>query len=177
MTNLTIEPGTESDIEELAQLYDDLNDFLASNTNYPGWIKGVYPVRENAVKGIAEQTLHVAREPGGRIAGSLILNHHPEPAYHQVTWGIEADYADIGVIHTFVVHPGYLQAGVGTALMEFATLHSTGRGLKAIRLDVYENNHPAIRLYEKMGYTYVDTVDLGLGRYGLDWFKLYEKLL
>ncbi len=48
---------------------------------------------------------------------------------------------------------------------------------KSIRLDVYEGNIPAIRLYEKCGFEYVNTVDLGLGNYGLKWFKLYEKLL
>jgi len=42
---------------------------------------------------------------------------------------------------------------------------------------VYENNFPAISLYEKCGFEYVDTVDLGFGNYGLDWFKLYEKLV
>jgi RimJ/RimL family protein N-acetyltransferase len=44
-------------------------------------------------------------------------------------------------------------------------------------LDVYEGNIPAISLYEKYGFKYIDTVDLGLGNYGLDWFRLYEKLL
>ena len=45
----TIEPGTSADIDELEKLYDELNDYLAATTNYPGWIKGVYPVREDAV--------------------------------------------------------------------------------------------------------------------------------
>lgn len=26
-------------------------------------------------------------------------------------------------------------------------------------------------------FEYIDTVDLGFGNYGLDWFKLYEKLV
>lgn len=35
----TIEPGTSADIDELEKLYDELNDYLAATTNYPGWIK------------------------------------------------------------------------------------------------------------------------------------------
>lgn len=35
-----IEPGTSSDINELENLYDELNDYLAATTNYPGWIIG-----------------------------------------------------------------------------------------------------------------------------------------
>jgi len=49
--------------------------------------------------------------------------------------------------------------------------------MKSIRLDVYEKNIPAILLYEKCGFEYIDTVDLELGNYGLDWFKLYEKVI
>ena len=70
----TIEPGTSADIDELEKLYDELNDYLAATTNYPGWIKGVYPVREDAVAGVNDETLYVARYDG-RIVGSVILNH------------------------------------------------------------------------------------------------------
>lgn len=38
-------------------------------------------------------------------------------------------------------------------------------------------NCPAIRLHEKLGFGYVDTVDLGYGEYGLDRFRLYQYLL
>ena len=50
-------------------------------------------------------------------------------------------------------------------------------GIKTIRLDVYEKNIPAIKLYEKNGFIYTGTVDLGLGNYGLKWFRLYEKII
>lgn len=47
-----IESGSLTDIDELEKLYDELNDHLSATTNYPGWIKGIYPVRENAVAGV-----------------------------------------------------------------------------------------------------------------------------
>lgn len=120
--------------------------------------------------------LYVAKQ-SEKIVGSIILSHDPEPAYHKVKWRIDVNYSDVFVVYTFAVHPAYLKAGVGTSLMEFATQQSLNEHIKSIRLDVYENNIPAIRLYEKNGFNYVDTVDLGLGNYGLDRFKLYEKLL
>lgn len=98
---MVIEKGVHADIDELARLYDDLNDFLDSDINHPGWIKGVYPVRQIAEAGINEQHLHVVRQEG-RIIGSIILNHHPEPAYNKASWGIESDYSKIFVIHTLV---------------------------------------------------------------------------
>lgn len=174
--NIIIEKGTRYDIDQLEQLYDDLNDYLEAGINYPGWRKGIYPAREDAVTGVANDNLYVAKD-AGKIVGSLILSHEPESAYHKVHWGIDADYSDIFVIYTFAVHPEYLKNGVGMALMDFAVQHGMKEHAKAIRLDVYEKNLPAVRLYEKCEFKYVDTVDLGLGNYGLHCFKLYEKLL
>ncbi len=171
-----IESGTTADIDELEKLYDDLNDYLSATTNYPGWIKGIYPIREDAVAGIENNTLFVVRHDG-KIAGSIILDHHPDEAYNNVRWKIEADYNRIFVIRTFVVHPSFLKMGIGRALMNYSFELAQQSGIKSIRLDVYENNLPAISLYEKCGFEYIDTVDLGFGNYGLDWFKLYEKLV
>lgn len=171
-----IEPGTSSDINELENLYDELNDYLAATTNYPGWIKGIYPIREDAVVGVNENSLFVAR-CDGRIAGSVILNHQPEEAYVNIKWKIDIDYSHILVVRTFVVHPSFLQMGVGRALMDYSLELAQRLGMSSVRLDVYEKNLPAISLYEKCGFEFIDTVDLGLGKYGLDWFKLYEKVI
>ena len=171
-----IESGTATDIDELEKLYDDLNDYLSATTNYPGWIKGIYPIREDAVAGIENNTLFVVRHDG-KIAGSIILDHHPDEAYNNVRWKIEADYSHIFVIRTFVVHPSFLKMGIGRALMDYSFELAQQSGIKSIRLDVYENNLPGISLYEKCGFEYIDTVDLGFGNYGLDWFKLYEKFV
>lgn len=174
--NIVIEKGIKSDIDQLVQLYDDLNDFLESGINYPGWIKGIYPTRKDAVNGVANGTLYTAKTVE-KIVGSIILNHEPEPAYNQARWKDNADYSSVFVVHTFVVHPSCLKSGIGMKLINFAIQHSINKGATSIRLDVYENNTPAIRLYEKCGFEYVDTVDLGLGRYGLHHFSLYEKML
>lgn len=174
--NITIELGREKDIDELEQLYDDLNDYLEKEINYPGWKKGVYPVRQNAIDGIENGNLYVARN-NGKIVGSLILSHEPEPAYYEAKWSFESNYSDVFVVYTFVVHPSFLKCGVGKALIDFSIEHSIKSHVKSIRLDVYEGNIPAIKLYEKCGFKYIDTVDLGLGNYGLNWFKLYEKII
>ncbi len=171
-----IEPGTSTDIDELEKLYNELNDYLAATINYPGWIKGIYPIREDAVAGVNDNMLYVARTDG-RIAGSVILNHQPEKAYENVRWKMELDYSCIFVIHTFVVHPSFLKKGVGHALMDYSLELAQRSEINSVRLDVYEKNLPAISLYEKCGFEYVDTVDLGLGKYGLNWFKLYEKVI
>jgi ribosomal protein S18 acetylase RimI-like enzyme len=174
--NYTIKKGAINDIDELESLYNNLNDYLQSSTNYPGWAKGIYPIRETAIGGIENDNLFVLKM-NNEIAGSLIQSHEPEAAYSEVLWGIEADYKDIIVIHTFVVNPKYFKLGIGKRLMDFAKAYSIEQGMKTIRLDVSIHNIPAINLYEKCGYKYVGTVDLGLNIPELIWFKLYELVL
>ncbi|MHB8072617.1 GNAT family N-acetyltransferase [Desulfosporosinus fructosivorans] len=176
INDFILEKGTINDIDELENLYDKLNEYFELGTNYPGWAKGLYPIRETAVNGIQNNSLFVLKV-NNEIAGSIILNHEPETAYDQVTWGIEADYKDVIVIHTLVVHPKYMKNGIGEELMNFAKRYSIEQRIKTIRLDVSIHNTPAISLYEKCGYKYVETVDLGLNVPGLVWFKLYELAL
>lgn len=174
--NIKITPAVAEDIAKLAKLYDDLNDFLAAGQNYPGWIKGVYPTYKDAENGFLEGNLFVAKQ-NNTIAGSVILSHHPEPAYSKAKWLIDCDYSQVLVIHTLAVHSGCLSQGIGKCLMAFALRYARETDMHSIRLDVYENNTPAIRLYETCNYTYIDTVDLGLAEYGLDRFRLYELLV
>jgi len=168
--------GIEEDIEILAQLYDELIDRLMAAINYPGWKKGVYPIRENAEEGVKDGCLYVA-VCNNKVAGSIILRNNPEPAYLAVKWQADLDYSLVFAVHTFVVHPDYWGNGVGSAMLDFAVELGIRKNIKSLRLDVYEKNLPAIRLYEKCGFHYIDTVDMGLKKYGLNWFKLYEKLL
>ena len=74
-----VESGTFADIDELERLYDDLNDYLSATTNYPGWIKGIYPVRENAVAGIENNTLFVVRHNSYTVAGKARLTYVGPP--------------------------------------------------------------------------------------------------
>lgn len=174
--NIIIRIGTENDIDKLEELYDELNDYLESSINYPGWKKGVYPIREDAVNGIKNENLYIA-SIDSKIVGSIILSHIPEPPYLNVNWQKKLDYSNVFVIYTFVVHPKYHGLGIGEELIKFAEEHGVKNNIKSLRLDVYENNLPAIKLYEKCGFKYIDTIDLGLEQYGLKWFKVYEKMI
>lgn len=168
--------GTPAVIDEIEALYNDLNDYLACTINYPGWGRGSYPVRVQAENGVETKTLYIARVEN-KIVGSIILNHTPDYKSGPVRWEIRARDEEALYIHTLVVHPDYMKNGIGRLLLEFAYDLAMKEDMKAIRLDVYENNIPAIRLYEKLGYKHRDTIDLGLGGYGLDWFKLYERVI
>ena len=173
---MKIRKGTSKDIHSLENLYNALNDYLSQHTNYPGWMRDVYPVRRNAEDGINENALFVV-EKNGQIIGTFILRQCPEPEYDSVDWKTSLTYNEIFVIYTLAVHPDYLGAHIGDYIMDEVVSLAKEAKMKAVRLDVYEKNTPAIKLYEKHGFTYIDTVDLGYAEYGLDWFRLYQLLL
>ena len=105
------------------------------------------------------------------------MNHEIPSAYELANWQVDVSIKQVLVIHTLAVHPLHLCKGIGQCLIDFAKDYAKGIGVISIRLDVYEKNFPAIRLYEKNSFVYADTVDLGLSSFGLDSFKLYERLV
>lgn len=171
---MEVRKGEEKDIDAVAALYEELTEYLESHINYPGWRRGIYPAREDAVQGISEGNLFVAEE-GGRIVGTVILRHTPEEAYRSVDWHCDLDEDSVLVVYTFAVHPEFLHQGIGRKMMKFIIDYAECTHMKAVRLDVYEKNVPAIRLYEESEFQYIDTVDLGYGMYGLKWFRLYQR--
>ncbi|MBE6930471.1 MAG: GNAT family N-acetyltransferase [Ruminococcaceae bacterium] len=174
--SISIRPAVTADLDAIAQLYDDLNDYLAAHGNPPHWKKGVYPIRSHAEDALSRGELYVA-VIDSTIAGTVVYSPEQGEVYKTVSWGTDFDVPVI-VICKLAVHPAFLGCGVGAKLLDYAAEVGAGRGVKAVRLDVYEENLPAIRLYEKCGFQYRGTVDLGLEKlYGLKWYKVFEKLV
>ncbi len=174
--NTFIRKATIHDIDEIECLYDDLNDYLEEHENGPRWKKGVYPVRVNAEEALGESTLYVA-VIDEKIVGTVVLSRKQDEAYKEVDWQIEYD-VPVFVVGVLAVHPNYLGRGVAQSLLNYATVLGKECGIKAIRLDTYEENIPAAKLYEKCGFTYMGLLDLGLEElYGLKWYKVYERLI
>lgn len=60
--------------------------------------------------------------------------------------------ADEAEILTIAVDPGRRRRGIGRRLIEAAAAASIARGASALFLEVAEDNGPALRLYEGMGF-------------------------
>ena len=89
-----IRKAVASDLNKIEQLYNEVCDYLSIHSNFPGWKKGVYPVREDAEKGLKEKALYIA-QINGEIAGTFILKHKPEDGYKNGNWSTENDYTRI----------------------------------------------------------------------------------
>lgn len=173
---IQIEKASYQDLDGIERLYSETVSYLEAHVNFPGWKSGVYPIREDAENALSENALFVVKEQE-QVIGSFMLKHTPEDGYKQADWGMELDYDKIYVIYIFVVHPAFQQKGIGQKIMEYIIDLSRRERMKAIRLDVVADNLPAIRMYEKAGFQYVTTVDLGYGMFGLDEFALYQMIL
>ncbi|MDO4557240.1 MAG: GNAT family N-acetyltransferase [Lachnospiraceae bacterium] len=165
--------ATPLDINEIGIMFDDICDYLSSNNNYPKWQKGVYPTIEDARVGISENALYVAKLDD-RIVGTMILRHKPEEGYNQAKWPTKSNYERIYVIYTLAVHQDYWGQEIGETLLKYAIHLAKEDGCIAVRLDVVKGNYPAINLYKKCGFKYIDTVSLGYEKYGIPWYELYE---
>lgn len=176
--NIEVRPACEKDLDNIENLYNDLNDYLAKpgQKNYPRWKKGVYPIREQAEEGFRNGQLYVAVLEDA-VVGTVICLQEQEDAYQTVKWQIPMK-APVLVIHILAVHPDYFGYGVGAALLQYAEDLASRQNRRAVRLDTYQDNLPAARLFEKCGFHFCGMVDLGLEEvYGLKWYRAYEKVL
>lgn len=174
-----LSPGAQANavIAEVSDFFECVHDALETGTNHPGWVRGVYPTAANAEAAFETGSLFLLRE-GGALLGVMILNHNPETAYNKVEWGSALSYDDILVVHTLAVRPDMAGRGLGGLMMREAEAWARQNGFLSIRLDAWEHNAPANRLYAGAGYTLRGTVDFGLERPAeLRYFHLYEKLL
>lgn len=78
---------------------------------------------------------------------------------------------------SLAVHPDYLGTGVGREIMAFIIETAKRTQMKAIRLDVYEKNIPAISMYRGCGFECIGNVDLGYSGFGLESFQLCQMIL
>jgi GNAT superfamily N-acetyltransferase len=60
---------------------------------------------------------------------------------------------DVPLLQHFAVHPSRRNRGTGTALLEFAGQLLRERGYARVALGVGMENHDAVRLYERLGFT------------------------
>lgn len=181
---IQIRPAAQGDLDKIEELYGALCDFFVGRMDSPRWSRGVYPLREHAEAELEAKTLYVAEvetEEKGKIrkqiAGSVSYQRRQGEVYRKVEWQVPFDVS-VFVIHILAVHPKFMRYGIGTALLEYASELGRKQGVRAVRLDVFEENSPAICLYERCGFVCRGVVDLGLEEiYGLKWYKVYEKLI
>lgn len=160
------------DLDVLASIYAQAVEYLESHVNYPKWHSD-YPCRDSIRSCIQAGTQFICTENGCPV-GAVVLNEEPGGRYESVSWASSLRQGEYLVLHTLAVSPVCYGQGIGSKMVALCIQYARKNGYKAIRLDVVPGNVPAIRLYEKMGFTYAGTADLLRGIEDIPLFDLYE---
>ncbi len=94
---------------------------------------------ENLKKLEKGQHIFIVAEVGGKMVAGCEIT----PSF-----GRMSHLGSLGIS----IMDGYRGIGIGTDLMKEAEKHAIHMRLKSVKLEVFENNEPAIALYEKRGY-------------------------
>lgn len=162
------------DFYKIRSLYWNLIDQDQDDLSFPHWKKGIHPSDEMILDSIDKGDLYVLAD-GEKIAACVIANDEKVEGYADAPWQVDSD--DIIVLHVLAVHPEYRGKGLARRLVENVIEQERKAGKKALRLDVIENNTTAERLYQKLGFRYIQTKRLYYDVVGEMTFKLYELVL
>lgn len=164
----------KEDFNKIRSLYWNLIDQEQDDPSFPHWKKGIHPSDAMIRDGIDKGDLYVLAD-GDEIAACLIANDEKIDGYADAPWQIDSD--EVIILHVLAVHPDQRGKGLARRLVENVIELEKEADKKALRLDVIENNTAAEKLYQKMGFQYIQTKTLYYDVVGEMTFKLYELVL
>ena len=123
---------------------------------YTNWQRGKYPTIDTARQALEAGTFYVGEE-NGVLWGVVNLNSVQLPEYGAIPWTIPAAAEEVGVIHTLCIRPSCSGRGYARQMVAFCEAEARRQGRTVIRLDTWEGNLPANRLYPSLGYRYAGT--------------------
>lgn len=91
------------------------------------------------------------------IACALVMNDETAPGYETANWQVDVPPADVWVLHVVATLPAYHGRGYAYQLVSAAVEAARAAGKKSLRLDTFDFNDRARRLYEKCGFDFVGT--------------------
>ena len=166
--------AAKEEFYKIRSLYWNLIDQEKDDPSFPRWKKGIHPSDEMIQDSIEREELYVLAD-GGDIAACVIANAEKVDGYSDAPWQIDSD--ELTVLHVLAVHPNRRGKGLARRLVENVIEQERKVGKKALRLDVIENNTSAEKLYQKLGFRYIQTKTLYYDVVGEMTFKLYELVL
>lgn len=149
--NLEITKATLADLDDLAEMFDEIVDHLNAHINYPMWIKGEYPARHTIQAAIEKDTQYICRADG-RAVGAFVVNNDPQGDYAPGNWSLDLPVGEFAVLHTLAVRPDAYGIGAGKAMVKKSIEIAKELGYPSLRLDLVTGNDPAVSLYEKCGF-------------------------
>ena len=143
---------------------------------YTNWQRGKYPTMDTARAALEAGTLYVGEDEGG-LWGVVNLNGQQLPEYGQIPWSLPASEAQVAVIHTLCIHPQRAGQGLARRMVAFCEGEARRQGKTVMRLDTWEHNLPANRMYPALGYRYAGAAEFFFMGFVREILNCYEKAL
>ena len=157
---LKVRQAVLEDIPAIVALYDGIIERFQAQTGTAAWRKGVYPTEAHFRESIQAGTLYVG-ELEGKLAAGMIVTQGTDKSYGDAPWRVDALDEETAVIHTLGVSSDFSGLGVARQMVEGAVALARG-------------NEPALRLYERAGFVYIEAKKIWYESTGLASFLLYE---
>ena len=173
---LQIRRANDDDYIRVRDFYYTLIDAMENAEFKPGWEKDIYPTQEFLINSIQAGELYIG-ELGGNIAACMVVNHEYNEGYQKIHWSISAADAELLVIHALGILPEISGNGFAKQMVQYVIQMAQKNSMKTIRLDVLEGNIPAERAYLKMGFQYLDTIQMFYEDTGWTNYKAFEYIV
>ncbi len=161
-------------IEKLGLFYDDCVLYMDNNNiNYPKWTYKQYPTTHSVIDATKNGSQYYCTY-NNEICAAFVLNSDPGGAYDKGDWKINLNQGEYLIIHALSVSHKFAHNGIASKIIDFCVNQAKSNGFKAVRVDVVPENIPAIKLYEKYGFTFAGNKDLLRGFEEIPTFCLYE---
>ena len=170
---LQIRTAERSDYSNVRDFYYSLIDAMEDAEYKPGWERDIYPTQKFLMSCIESNELYIG-EMDEQIVSCMVVNHDYNDGYKGIPWSIETADSELFVIHALGVHPMFSGRGLAKQMVREVIKMAHENSIKAIRLDVLEGNIPAEKVYTKMGFIYLDTLQMFYEDTGWTNYKLFE---
>lgn len=158
---------------KILKFYQDVIKSIENTSFKPKWNEK-YPNIEYIKTSIEKEELYICTERD-EIVSSFILNNEFDNDYSDITWMIDAKPDEILIIHTFAINSNYRSKGLSAKI--FDEIKKMNQTMKTLRIDIVDGNIGAEKVFEKLGFEYVTSVEIKHYAVGLQKFHLYEYVL
>ena len=166
-----------SDLPQVLEIYDAiLTQEESGGPVYTNWRRGKYPTADTARSALEAGTLYVG-ESGSALWGVVNLNGIQLPEEALIPWTLSATEDQVGVIQTLCSHPGQSGRGYARQMVAFCEEEARRLGKNVMRLDTWEHNLPANRLYPSLGYHFAGAAEFFFQGVIREILNCYEKAL
>lgn len=169
-----VRKAAADDLPGIGDIYEAIFDQEARGAAYTNWLRGTYPTVETARQALEAGTLYVGEEEGV-LWGVVNLNGIQLPEYDKIPWKLPAERTQVGVIHTLCIHPAQSGKGYAKQMVAFCEKTAKAQGKTVIRLDTWEGNVPANRLYPSQGYSFAGATEFFFQGFVREILNCYEK--